>query len=172
MINFLSPYINYVEGIRLEWCNLAISSALDYLKVEYQLTLEFDDLIEIYNTDEFIFSLLYGALYAACGMTIPQYEGLITSTTISMKEIVLAVYDGITNYLPKKRYSTQNLDEEWPDTQAEMAQKNPKQETDFISLYMNLHEEGFSIVEIEKMTMRTMLHFINKEGGDEEDGIM
>ena len=119
-----------------------------------------------------IFSLFYGALYAACGMTIPQYKGLITSTTISMKEIVLAVYDGITNYLPKKRYSTQNLDEEWPDTQAEMAQKTPKQDTDFISLYMILHEEGFSIVEIEKMTLRTMLQLINKEGGDEEDGIM
>lgn len=111
---------------RLVWSNAAILHALTYCEAVCGVSLEYEQILDELRDGRLraIQALLYGAAKTADErLTIKRY-GYIYRTN-NLTQYVAAVLDGMSHYLPPPTVADneENLDPDWPDTQAEARKK-------------------------------------------------
>lgn len=127
----LYPYENYADFDfvrRLKWCNATILYALEYYRTVQQAEIDYDTLMAELQSVKMraVIALLYGALRANDGNMDLKTFGTVYKTE-KLAGYIDAVIDGIKHYLPEPEGNDpQKLDEEWPDTQAELKKKKSK----------------------------------------------
>ena len=136
----IGPYRNQVtlDRVRwLRWCNRAILHGLEYYGQAVETT-NSDTLISKVASGDIaaMLALLYGAASAEDpGITPATYTRMVQPER--GPEYVDVVLDGLRHYLPPPQVQDdgQNLDEDWPDTQAEVRKRGPVQCTDWGQWY-------------------------------------
>ena len=128
-ISDLFAFENYAtfDRIRpLKWCNAAMLHAGTYYKAIFDKEVTYDQLMSelLQGNLRAIVSLVYGAARAADNtMTAFRFSQVYRED--NLKDYIDAALAGVKEYLPdpETQDSGKNLDESYPDTQAE-AQKN------------------------------------------------
>lgn len=125
----LFPHENYADFDRvrrLKWCNNTILYAVEYYRIIYKEKIDYDMIMKEIQDGKMraVISLLYGALKAADKRVDIMFFGRIYKND-NLKEYIDAVIEGLQAYLPEPEIHDhgQNLDEDWPDTQAEIKKK-------------------------------------------------
>ncbi len=129
-ITDLYPLENYAvfDRIRpLVWSNAAIVNACHYMMTLYQKKTTYDEIIKEFlskGTIESTIALLYGATKAANDRMDVFWFGRIYRSS-NLDSYINAVIQGVASYLPEPEIkdSGNNLDESYPDTQAEVKKK-------------------------------------------------
>lgn len=125
----LYPFENYAtfDKVRkLKWCNNTILYAVEYFRIVYKEKMDYDLIIKELRDGKIraVISLLYGALKAADKRIDIMRFGRIYKND-NLQEYIDAVVEGLEAYLPEPEIQDhgKNLDEDWPDTQAEIKKK-------------------------------------------------
>lgn len=132
----LYPFENYAtlgaekpRQYRMRWNNNAILYALEYYRMTAGEEATYDILIEKLGGNPMdmtaIIAFIYGAMRAA-RPSIDYKAFCDIYTNDHLLDNMNAVIDGITHYLPEPDGhvdSGKDLDEDWPDTQAELKKK-------------------------------------------------
>jgi hypothetical protein len=125
----LYPFENYAtfdHARRLRWCNNTILHAIEYYRVINGTKIDFDLLVKELQAGKLraVISLVYGAVRAADDKMDIMAFGRIYKND-NLKEYIDVAITGMAAYLPEPEITDQgqNLDEEWPDTQAEVKKK-------------------------------------------------
>jgi len=111
---------------RLKWCNNTILYAVEYYRIIYKEKIDYDMIMKEIQDGKMraVISLLYGAARAADNRIDIMLFGRIYKNE-NLKEYIDAVIEGMEAYLPEPEIQDhgKNLDEDWPDTQAEIKKK-------------------------------------------------
>lgn len=125
----LFPHENYADFDRvrrLKWCNNTILYAVEYYRIIYKEKIDYDMIMKEIQDGKMraVISLLYGAARAADNRIDIMLFGRIYKNE-NLKEYIDAVIEGMEAYLPEPEIQDhgKNLDEDWPDTQAEIKKK-------------------------------------------------
>lgn len=132
----LYPHENYAEldkPRRMKWCNSALLYAMDYYRRTYGEEITYDGLIKALRELKMaaVTALIYGGVRAAD----PDVDYIVFTRIYENNEHLMdnvsAVLEGITAYLPEPGGvidAGRDLDESYPDTQAEVKKKESKTE--------------------------------------------
>ena len=128
-ITDLFAFENYAtfDRIRpLKWCNAAMLHACAYYRTIFSSELTYDQLITelLQGNLRAVISLVYGAARAAdAQMTVYRYSQVYKSD--NLQNYIDVALEGIKAYLPdpETQDSGKNLDDSYPDTQAETQKK-------------------------------------------------
>ncbi len=123
------PYENTAEfdfERLLKWSNATIVYAIDYCKKVSNEQLDYDTLVQelLKGTLRSVQALLFGALKAADHkIDIKRYTQIYKPDNLAA--YVTAVMDGMAHYMPDPEIKDtgKDLDDAWPDTQAELKKK-------------------------------------------------
>lgn len=167
MINLLEPYQNKVEEgeswLGLEWSTGGMKKSIAYLHALYGEVISFDDLIRIRLTDIGCRALLFGAMQTS----IDEFEQLFPDALED--KYVLAMIDGLTNYLPEVSSRYGDLDNSYPDIRPPV-DADGKDPFDWPFMYVELKKLGFSVVEIDRLTWRNMVVILGQAFGLKREG--
>jgi len=132
----LYPFENYAtlgaekpRQYRMRWNNNAILYALEYYRITAGKEITYDELIGLLNNRPMsmtaIIALIYGAMRAA-RPSIDYKVFCDIYTNDHLADNITAVLEGMAACLPEPEGnidSGKDLDEDWPDTQAELKKK-------------------------------------------------
>jgi len=118
---------------QLKWSNAAILHAIQYYQEICGIKVAYENILDELRagTLRAIQALLYGALKAADDRITIKLFGKIYRPA-NLEQYVLAVASGMSHYMPDSEVldNGKDLDEEWPDTQAEVKKKKSGQTGD------------------------------------------
>ncbi len=123
----LYPFENYAtfDKIRkMKWCNNTFVYAIEYKRVVLGEQTDYDKIMQSIGSIDTIIALIYGALKAANDKIDISNFGRIYKGE-HLKEYIEKVLEGVKMYHPEPeiKYSDDDLDEGWPDTQGELKKK-------------------------------------------------
>lgn len=170
-MDIFKPYINLAQVgnsvMELHWCHLSIKYAADYYRHVTGGALTLSVILEQYKDLAVAESLFFGALKASTGTTVDDFLGLQRKTEIVLyapdrgpepdhiQTVAIGgpVADGIANYvlIEGRDELEPEGDPDWPDITPQI--KKPESEFSLMPLIVALKKHGYSLAEIEQMTI-------------------
>lgn len=127
----LENYATFDRVRKMRWDNEAILNAISYHQMVSGHEITYDDILDGLNHNDMacVIALIYGALCSADkNMSFTKFGNVYRNEYLT--EYLDAVNEGINHYLPDPTIDDdlEDLDESYPDTQAEIKKKTPQPE--------------------------------------------
>lgn len=180
-MDIFKPYVNLAQVgnsvLELHWCHLSIKHAADYYKHVTGRELTLTVILKEHTDLAVAESLFFGALKVSTGTTVDDFINLQKKAEIVLYRpeqdeaglpfvaIGGPVADGIANYVLIEGGDDLEPegDPEWPDISAEL--KKPESEFDLTPFAIALKKHGYSLAEIELMTIGGTMQLIQLLSG-------
>lgn len=180
-MDIFKPYVNLAQVgnsvLELHWCHLSIKHAADYYKHVTGRELTLTVILKEYTDLAVAESLFFGALKVSTGATVDDFINLQKKAELvlyrpeqdeaDLPVVVIGgpVADGIANYVLIEGGDDPEPegDPEWPDITPQL--KERESEFDLTPFAIALKKHGYSLAEIELMTIGGTMQLIQLLSG-------
>jgi len=180
-VDIFKPYVNLAQVgnsvLELHWCHLSIKHAADYYKHVTGRELTLTVILKEYTDLAVAESLFFGALKVSTGATVDDFINLQKKAELvlyrpeqdeaDLPVVVIGgpVADGIANYVLIEGGDDPEPegDPEWPDITPQL--KERESEFDLTPFAIALKKHGYSLAEIELMTIGGTMQLIQLLSG-------